>query len=75
MTRMLFVVLVGVSIGAFACARSVPMLDAEQHDMLLATERRLQEREKQLDALLVLLRGKVPARPLPAELPERYRTR
>ena len=73
MTRMLLVALLAVSIGAFACARSVPRLDAEQHDMLLATERRLQEREKQLDALLVLLRGtvSVPVRPLP----EHYRTR
>lgn len=56
MTRMLLVVLLAVSIGAFATIRSIPTVESEQHDRLMETARRLQERDKQLDALLLLLR-------------------
>lgn len=59
MTRMLLAALLAASIGGFAALNSVPTVESEHHDILMETARRLEERDKQLDALLLLLRTPV----------------
>lgn len=72
MTRMLLVVLLAVLIGGFATLNSAPpMVKSEQHDMLMETARRLQEQDKQLDALLILLRTDQTQRESEVTIPSR----